>query len=139
MNSVDLGVTWEPNVPDAELVARDDGTTLLILSAHPDDNDQRRVVLEWGRSRLARMEPPNDEARSGHRLYGAGLANVLWIGEVTDSQDIAALERANRVHPRHDASRYAGFRHWIVPLKECTIEVVARSIAVKRQGESGEE
>lgn len=122
-------------MPDAQLVARDDGTTLLILSAHPDDTDQRRVVLEWGGSRLSRMGVPNDEALSGHRLHGAGLANVLWIGEVTDSHDIVALEGANHVHPRHNASMYATARHWIVPLKECTVEVVAHSIAVKRQGE----
>jgi hypothetical protein len=81
------------------------------------------------------MEPPNDEAISGHRLYDASLSRVLWAGEVENSALIAECERRNRVHPMHDAKRFAEYRHWIVRLKEDTVEVVARSVEVARRPE----
>jgi hypothetical protein len=78
------------------------------------------------------MEPPNDEARHGHRLWDAGLCDVLWFGEVSDSALIADLERRNRVHSHHDPRRFDGLRHWIVPLKGSVVEVVARECEVQR-------
>jgi hypothetical protein len=78
------------------------------------------------------MEPPNDEAISNHRLYDVGLRNVQWLGEVRESDLIADLERRNRAHPHHSAERYTELRHWVALLKECTVEVVARSLRVER-------
>jgi hypothetical protein len=137
VESVDLGVVWDPNAPDARLLTTDSGVTRLTLRARVDDPDQRRVELVWARSWAARMEPSNDEAISGHRLYAVGLREVLWLGEVHDSELIADFERRNRVHPGHDASRFAPLRHWIVLLKECTVEVVARSLTVERRPAKG--
>lgn len=79
------------------------------------------------------MEPPNDEAIAGHRLYDAGLRQIRWIGEVIGSSLIAEIEHGNRSHPRHDPLRYAQLRHWIVPLKECTVEVVAETLSWHRE------
>jgi hypothetical protein len=132
VEDVDLGVKWEPDAPAAQLTAGYDGETRLRLRAHPDDPDQRRVDLVWNGCLVARMEPPNDEAISGHRLYEAGLREVQWIGEVHGSDLISDLERRNRVHPHHSAERYTELRHWVAPLKECTVEVVARSLHIKR-------
>jgi hypothetical protein len=130
--AVDLGITWEPNVPEAQLTATDDGETRLSLLARDDDADQRPIMLLWRGSVATRMEPPNDEAAEGHRLYDSGLRDVVWVGEVFDSHLIIEFERLNRVHPRHHAARYAELRHWVVPLKECTVEVVARSLEALR-------
>ena len=130
--AIDLGVKWEPNAPSALLTTTDGGEARLRLRAHPDDHDQHPVELVWDRCLAARMEPPNDEAVSGHRLYDVGLREVLWLGEVYESGLIAELERTNRVHARHSAERYIPLRHWVVPLKECTVEVVARSPRVER-------
>jgi hypothetical protein len=77
------------------------------------------------------MGAPNDEARHGHRLRD--LAYIRWIGEVLDSALIAELEVANRVHRGHDPRRYESLRHWVVPLKECTVEVVAQALEVQRR------
>jgi hypothetical protein len=44
-----------------------------------------------------RMSDPNDEAISGHRLYGSGLSEVLWAGVIRDSDTVRALEKQNRV------------------------------------------
>lgn len=76
------------------------------------------------------MEPPNDEALHGHRLYRAGLADVEWLGEVHESTLVHELEAANRVHSSHDPSAWLRLRHWVVPLKECIVEVVADGIEV---------
>ena len=131
--AVDIGTRWNPNVPDARLLVHDDGETRLALRPHIDDPDQRFVMLVWHSSFTSRMEPPNDEARSGHRLYNSGLREVLWLGEVHESALIDDLERRNRVHDRHNPARFADLRHWIIPLKECTVEVVARSLVVERR------
>ena len=86
---LEIGVTWEPNAPDAVLVCDDRGSTSLALEAHPDDPDQRNVVLVWTGTESAALMPPNDEARSGHRLYGNGLSGLLWAGVVQDSELVA--------------------------------------------------
>lgn len=128
----DLGATWDPNAPEAVLVATDSGETRLTLRAHPDDLDQRAVALVWSRSRAARMEPTNDEALSGHSLYRAGLRDVPWIGEVFQSRLIANFEKRNRFHPLHDPRQFRQLRHWVVPLKEVLVEVVAEAIELQR-------
>ena len=78
------------------------------------------------------MADPNDEAISGHRLYGSGLGDVLWAGVVRDSDAIRALEQQNRVHPYHDPSRFDGLTHHVVLLKECVVEVVAEGLSILR-------
>lgn len=130
--NIDLGVTWDPNAPDAALTAFDNGTATLRLSPHSADDDERDVLLVWSGAKVALMEPPNDEAITGHRLFLAGLNAVRCIGEVAESTLISELERANRVHPRRDPAPYASLRHWIVPLKECTIEIIAQSLQARR-------
>jgi hypothetical protein len=132
VRNFDLGTKWEPDDPRAVLVASDIGETRLTLRAHFDDPDQRSVVLVWLRSWATRMEPPNDEALSGHSLYRAGLREVVWIGEVVQSRLIAHLEKRNRFDPLHDPQRFRQLRHWVVPLKEVLVEVVAEEIELQR-------
>jgi len=134
VESIDLGVTWEPNSPNAVLASSDGGLTVMAVSAHPDDRDQRCVVLAWSSTRSATMSDPNDEGLAGHRLYDRGLANVLWAGRVEDSALIAELEERARVHPEHDPARFASLVHYVIPLKECTVEVVAAALSTNRAG-----
>jgi hypothetical protein len=127
-----LDVRWCPAAPYAVLLADADGETALALAPHFDDPDQRAVVLRWMRTSAATMSGPNDEALSGHRLWSSGLNDVLWMGEVLDSSWIAAQERTNSVHDRHDPARFAALRHFVVLLKECVVEVTAETISVDR-------
>jgi len=113
-------------------VATDQGTVVLALNAHSADEDHRAVTLVWAGAHSATMSDPNDEAISGHRLYRAGLDEVQWAGVVHGSELIADLEARNRVHPGHDASRYADLRHYVLPLKECVVEVVATQLTISR-------
>jgi hypothetical protein len=78
------------------------------------------------------LADPNDEAISGHRLYGSGLGKVLWAGVVLDSVVIRALEMRNRVRPSHDPSRFRHLTHHVVLLKECVVEVVSEAVSVRR-------
>jgi hypothetical protein len=124
VQALDLGIEWEPNAPDAVLITGAYGAA-LALNAYMDDADQRCVVFRWRHARAVALEAPNDEAISGHRLYDRGLRDILWAGEVQRSAWIADLERRNRVHPYHQAERFAGERHYIFRLKENVAEVVS--------------
>lgn len=132
VNALDLGVRREPNAPSAILLSDDHGTTALAVNGHSDDHDQRCVVLVWSGTRSACLSDPNDEAISGNRLFGHGLNNVLWVGAVSDSDVIRALEVQNRTHPSHDPARFERLAHHIDLLKECVAEVVAEEISVHR-------
>jgi len=77
---------WDPNAPEALFLSESTGATRLALNPHFDDPDQRRVVISWRHANYALMSPPNDEARSGHRLYDRGLSEVLWMARVEDSE-----------------------------------------------------
>lgn len=132
VRNFDLGTTWDPGTPGAVLVASDLGETRLTLRAHVDDPDQSGVILVFLGSLAARMEPKNDEALSGNSLYRSGLRDVLWIGEVTQSRLIANLEKKNRFDPLHKPQRFRQLRHWVVPLKEVLVEVVAEGIELQR-------
>lgn len=129
---LDLGVEWEPNAPEAVLLSEDFGHCFLALAPHDHDADQRMVLVVWEGARAASMQPPNDEALSGHRLYDKGLAGVGRAGEVLGTAWIDHLERVKRLHPRHDPARFRTLRHFILPLKEGTVEVVAKDVSVRR-------
>jgi len=67
------------------------------------------------------MAPPNDESRYAHRLYEQGLREVLSLGEVKESTCFTA------------AMVFApAARHYIVVLKEGTVEVLADELSVER-------
>jgi hypothetical protein len=131
--AAEFGVVWDGNTEHGVLITSETGEARLRLHARPGEPGQRRVTFAWHGVKAARMEPPNDEAIEGHRLYGAGLRDIVWIGEVLDSSLIADLERRNRVHARHDLRRFEGLRHWVLPLKGSVVEVVAESCEVIRE------
>ena len=114
------------------MLSDDSGRTRLALRAHPDDANQRNVVLVWEGVQFASLSAPNDEAISGHRLWHTGLKDVLWLGLIEDSELIAGLKRQNSVHPHHESRQYDFLDHYIAPLKECVAEVVATSLAFHR-------
>ncbi len=134
VESLSIGVTWEPNAPEAILLSADFGPSTLALNAHPDDPDGRCVVLTWTGCQFASMAPPNDEALSGHRLWIKGLQGLLWLGIVHDSELISGLELQNGVHPMPRGSLFESLTHYLLPLKECVVEVVARDLEVHRIG-----
>jgi hypothetical protein len=129
---LNVGIEWNPNADDACLVHSWDHA-YLALNPHFSDPDRDRVVFRWAGCRGAVLSGPNDEARSGHRLWRSGLRGCLWAAEVFNSHWIGGLERANRVHPRHRPESYQGLRHFILLLKETTFECVADGFEVSRR------
>jgi hypothetical protein len=78
---------------------------------------------------FAQLGPPNDEARQQHRLYEVGLRDLLWLGVVRDSELVVQLRPmwtsvgdGRRIQPTH----------YVVPSKECVIEVVAADVELLR-------
>ena len=70
---LELGMTWQPNAPRATLRSSDLGDACLTLQAHPDDQDQRYVVITFDRCRAAAQLPFNDGALHLHPLYARGV------------------------------------------------------------------
>jgi hypothetical protein len=70
------------------------------------------------------MSDPNDEALHRHPLYGHGLRDLMWLGEVQDSDWLAAVTEMSASPPA---------RHFILPLKECVIEALADGVTVERR------
>jgi hypothetical protein len=116
VEEVDVGGQWHPT-GSWSLVTDDVGNTQLTLLAAFDDPDQRSVRLEWTGSVTVRRDGPSAEARNGHPLNGSGLEDVVWIGEVVDSPLV---------------DEQSPLRHWIVPLDECVVEVVATAVGLVR-------
>jgi hypothetical protein len=128
---IDLGVRWEPNVP-APVLVQTEGDAWLIFAPHFDDPNSDPVVFHWIDCWGALLGTPNDEARSGHPLWRHGLRDSLWAGEVANSPWIADLEQRDRVHPRHDPSRFEGLRHFILKFHDSTFEAIARGVEYTR-------
>lgn len=123
-----VDVTWDPNAPDAVLISDDSGRGALALRAHPSDSDQRTVVLRFDLVVYSVMTPPNDEALNHHPLYDRGLKGLLWLGVMRDSSLVARL----RPSWSPVADRHLQPMHFIAPLKECVVEVVAANVDVFR-------
>src|SRR5580765_96385 len=124
----DIEFGWEPNAPDAVLFCDDFGRAALAQRAHPDDPDQRCVVLRWDMVIHAQLTPPNDEGRQEHRLYDAGVRDLLWLGVVQESRLVQELKPC---WPRAGESRAVPI-HYVVVAKECIVEVVALDVEVYR-------
>lgn len=120
---------WEPNAPEACLLSDDFARAALAQRAHPADPDQRCVVLRWDMALLAQMGPPNDEGRQQHRLYELGLRDMLWLGVVRESELVARLRPM--WSPVGDGRRIQPM-HYVVPSKECVVEVVAADVELLR-------
>lgn len=119
------GLRWEPNgVVESDLRVRE-GWARLELGPHPDDQNRRSVILTFGDVRHARIGFPNDEGRIHHPLWHQGLIDVRWIGTVEESALVDAIHESCAVPAR--------LTHWVVLLKEETVEVVARSLEVTRE------
>jgi hypothetical protein len=123
---IELGVTWAPNVSNSAFFAGVSDKAELWLLPYLDDPVQSWVVMRWIDFLAARLMPYNDESRHLHPLYDHGLSQVLWAAEAAHTPWLAEVRAA--VHP---ANRQL-LRHFLILLKEGTVEVVARGVEVER-------
>ena len=74
-----LSLRWEPNGVVEPALAVVAGAARLKLGHHPDDADQRSVILTFERARHVSIGFPNDEGRLHHRLWDRGLTrSAAW-------------------------------------------------------------
>ena len=121
-----LLIAYIVNTPDPLF----DGTNPRSISSATDD--QWIAILTADPYRVFQFGPPNDEAISGHRLYGLGLRPYSAF-EVRNSSWIASFEKANRVHSSHRPELFSGYRHFILTFHDSTLEFIARSFSVSLQ------
>jgi hypothetical protein len=75
---------------------------------------------------------PNDEVLHGHPLYAKGL-KFYSVHRVGRSSRLAAMERANAVHPRHHSTSYLRDKeHWVFTFQDCTVECLVLIVEGKR-------
>lgn len=92
------------------------------------------ALVEFERYRSYTFGSPNDEAISGHPLYGRGL-RPYGAFEVKGSSWIRQLERMNSVHPRHNPEWFKALNHYIFAFHDSTFECVAGGYKVtEREG-----
>lgn len=118
-----LLIAYIINTPDSSF----DGTNPRSIS--PATADQSIAILTADPYRVFQFGPPNDEAISGHRLYGLGLQPYSAF-EVLNSSWIASQEKANRVHSRHMPELFSAYRHFIWTFHDSTLEFIAESFSV---------
>jgi hypothetical protein len=130
VEQIDLGVLWS-SISDP-FVLQHLFRAALVVRPHSDNVDRRLVVITIEGCDGVVVGPPNDEARSGHRLAAAGLSSCAWSGEVVNSRWIESLTRVNSVHPSHRPEMFANLRHWILLFKETTAECIGTQLDIGR-------
>lgn len=119
-------VRWQPNDSRGLLTSQADGPVELSLAPHFDDPDRRSVRLLWREAVASRFSAINDEGRWAHPLYSYGLDRLLWLG-VVDGSDWKVGGRVER----------GPLQHFVIPLKECVVEMLAEDVEVLRGGSFG--
>ena len=105
------------------------GDTDLVLAYEVAPEGEQLAVVIFTQPRAHYFGPPNDEAIQGHPLASRGIG-PYGLFEIRHSSWIRTLERMNRVHPSHDASRFAAFRHFVFTFHDKTFECISRGVAL---------
>jgi len=115
-----------PAIPPHPAILAGDVDVLLTYQVAPGTG---LVLIDFENPIAHYFGGPNDEALHGHPLKPRGL-NYYGAFEVYRSSWIRALERMNRVHPRHDARRFDSMHHFIFTFQDETFECVARGLKI---------
>jgi hypothetical protein len=84
--------------------------------------DGKYAVIEFPVCHQFTFGHPNDEALQGHPLYQRGL-KFYSVHRIKNSSRLAALERANAVHPQHDSVAYLQDKeHYVFTFHDSTLE-----------------
>lgn len=110
--------------PSPVLVAGAEGTSVAY-----DRQDSDRCLLTFRNVDSVLFGGSNDEALSGHRLWGRGL-QFYAFQEVINSAWIAQREAENSVHEYHRGGWHARLRHFIYTFHDETFECIAADFVV---------
>lgn len=123
LKKVSLPFEIEPGSPEPNVSS--DGH-ILKISVFVNDVEVRRSIVFKSLVQFT-FGYPGDEALNGHRYYKLGL-NEGCLYEVEQSEVIDQIKEQNKVHSRHTDELFESDRHYILPLKDSTLEVIAEGI-----------
>lgn len=125
---LDLGVYPVPGAP-MPLLAQGSRDAILVLRAQTAPGGEPKTgVIDVSMCWVSQFGYPNDEALSGHPLWGRGLG-FYGIYEVLDSSWIARLDAQNRVaFPDFIPSPK---RHFIITFHDETFECLADDLTAR--------
>ena len=72
---------------------------------------------------------PNDEAFSGHPLFGRGL-QPYTVFEIENSSWLRQLEKMNSVHPYHKPEHFEKFKHFVFAFHDSTFECITEGFEI---------
>ena len=118
----------DAGAPEPIVIANEHRVLLAYRTADQGESSSERwAIVEPKGCRAHFFGPPNDEALHGHPLYDRGLTPYS-VFKVRESSWIRLMEKRNRVHDRHDPSRYAKLSHFVFTFHDSTFECVAESL-----------
>ena len=130
---LEIGCVPELAVP-APLLFQNDNRLIFTFCAtriRPDGSreDAGRAIVKVGSCLATKFGYPNDEAYHGHPLYTRGFSGTA-VYEVHNSQWIGEIAEQNRVRfPDSDAKAW-GYRHFIFPFHDSSLEILGKNLEV---------
>jgi hypothetical protein len=143
---LDIELPWDIGAPLPQLLANDYRTFLVFHLSDPDpdwDGTWSRVVdpavdvavplgvVEFRYTESVRLGGPNDEAITGHPLYGKGL-RAYAAHQVLNSRWITEAERVNSFHPQHRGGWHDRLNHYVFCFHDSTFECLAEGFTTQR-------
>lgn len=122
---IDLGLTWSGGAPLPVLI-QGDSTAVLVVRL---DSEDAVGVIDWIGPDTVSFGGPGDEGIERHYLYGVGLEDLVWAGEVEDSPWAAAADFGHAPDPRlvgAGSPFLLPLRHFVLLFKDSTFECLAR-------------
>jgi hypothetical protein len=130
-DELDLGSELDPGAPMPHMFANGHSVFVLFYLRSPMPGrgsvTAPLALVEFTGAHAVLFGGPNDEALSGHHLYGRGLGPHA-IHEVRASRWISNAERVNSVHPHHQGGWHAWLRHFVITFHDETLECLARDV-----------
>lgn len=119
---LEVPVPIDPGATMPEIFADEHNLKVTFYLLYSD----KRGVLNFSSVLQFTFGYPNEEAISGHRYAKLGLMPFDFV-EVENSEVIENIKNSNRVHPYHKDTYFDGYRHFVFPFHDTTLEVVAKA------------
>ncbi len=139
---IEIGPRWDVGAPLPHLISNGSRAFVVCLASLPDpewdgtwvnvgspaDADPSLfVVIELRGCSQIRFGGPNDEAISGHPLYGKGLDGYR-AHEVFNSRWIEEVITVNSVHPHHSDTPFWRLHHYALLFHDEMLEALALDV-----------
>lgn len=125
---IEWNPAWSVGAPCPQVFS--DGHTVYLSYYTDDENDPLAFVTFSGYNSF-RFGIVNDEASSGHPLYGKGLS-VYNAQLIENSSWIEELKKIHKVHPRYAAKNWEAYKHFLLFFHDEIFEIIASDYKIER-------